>query len=269
MSQAALADTRQAFDSVAPDYAQQNDGNPLLRAMRARVLDALFDHVAPGAHVLDLGCGPGVDVVTLARNDYWVTAVDWSPAMVREAASRLAAAGLSSRAEVRNLGIDEIDQLAPVRFDAAYSNFGPLNCVPSLPLAASRIAARLRPGGLLVASVIGCVCPWEIAVHLMRRDWRRARVRFSRQAVPVPLNGRTVWTQYYTPSRFERIFADAGFCRVRLCALALFSPPPYLDGFAARHPSLVRALQRLDQRFGDSWPFREWGDHFLIVMEKR
>lgn len=264
-----LADTRRAFDGVAPVYARQNDDNRLLRALRARVLAAFFEHVPPGAHVLDLGCGPGLDVATLAARGYWVTAVDWSPAMVREAVARLAAAGLASRAEVRHLGIDEVDQLAPARFDAAYSNFGPLNCVPSLALAASRIAARLRPGGLLVASVIGRVCPWEIGVFLLRRNWTRAWVRFSRAAVPVPLNGRTVWTQYYTPAVFERTFAEAGFRRVRLCALALFAPPPYLDGFAARHPSIVRALQRMDERLGGYRPFRAWGDHFLIVMEKQ
>ncbi len=268
MSGVVLAETRRAFDSVAPVYAQQNEDNALLSAMRSRVLGTLFEHVRPGAHVLDLGCGPGVDVERLALEGYWVTAVDWSPAMVREAVSRLAARGLSPRAEVRNLGIDDLDELAPARFDAVYSNFGPLNCVPSLALAASRLAARVRPGGLLIASVIGRVCPWEVGVFLARGQVARARVRFTRRPVPVPLNGRTVWTQYYTPARFERAFREVGFRRLAVRALALFAPPPYLDAFAARHPSLVRRLQALDDRLGARRPFRAWGDHFLIVMEK-
>jgi SAM-dependent methyltransferase len=264
----ALADTTHAFDGVAGDYARQNEENPLLCAMRARVLSALRAHVAAGAHVLDLGCGPGTDVETLARSGYWVTAIDASGAMVREATSRLADAGLAGCADVRHMGIDEIDALAPVQFDAAYSNFGPLNCVPCLETAAARIAERLRPGGVFVASVIGRVCPWEIALYIARRKWARARVRFRRGPVPVPLGERTVWTSYYTPDEFERAFADAGLRCVHLAALGLFAPPPYLDAFALRHDGFVRALQRLDAWLGDRPPFRSWGDHFLIVMVK-
>ena len=46
-------------------------------------------------------------------------------------------------------------------FDAAFSNFGPLNCVEDLPAVARQLHEVLRPGGVLVASVIGRVCPWE------------------------------------------------------------------------------------------------------------
>jgi hypothetical protein len=86
--------------------------------------------------------------------------------------------------------------------------------------------------------------------------------------VPVPLEGRTVWTRYYTPGEFSRIFAAAGFTRMSLRALALFTPPPYLQAFAGRHPGTVATLQRLDDRLG-AWPaLRTWGDHFLIVLRK-
>jgi hypothetical protein len=45
-------------------------------------------------------------------------------------------------------------------------------------------------------------------------------------------------------------------------------PPPYLQAFADRHPSLVRLLQRMEDVIGD-WPgIRAWGDHFLIVLRK-
>jgi hypothetical protein len=130
------------------------------------------------------------------------------------------------------------------------------------------IADRLRPGGLLIASVIGRACPWEIAVHLARADWSRARVRFRRGLVPVPLEGRTVWTRYYSPAEFEPIFAAADFSRVSLRSLGLFVPPPYLHAFAARHPKVVAALQRVEDRTA-RWPLvRQWGDHFLIAMRK-
>jgi SAM-dependent methyltransferase len=263
-----LRDTQRAFDGVAAGYDQSNGANRMLVHMRARAWQAVDAFVPPGSHVIDLGCGPGCDAEHLAALGYRVTAIDWSRGMVDQARRRVLAAGLIDRVDVLHVGIHELDRLAPVRFDAAYSNFGPLNCVDDLAGAAHLIAGRLRPGGVLVASVIGRVCPWEIALYLTRGRWSRAAVRFRRDAVPVPLEGRTVWTRYHTPSAVERIFAAAGFTRASLRTLGLFAPPPYLEGFASRHPHLVSALQRVEDGVG-GWPgFRAWGDHFLIVLRK-
>jgi SAM-dependent methyltransferase len=167
---------------------------------------------------------------------------------------------------VRRLGIHQLDLLPAGAFDAAYSNFGPLNCVPSLGEAARLIARRLRAGGVLVASVIGRVCPWELALYLARGNVSRARVRFERTFVPVPLNGRIVWTRYYSPAEFLRTFADAGFERIDLRPLGLFVPPPYAQAFAERHPRLIAALMHLEDRFGRCPVLRGWGDHFLITL---
>jgi SAM-dependent methyltransferase len=265
-----LADTQRAFDGVAAGYDQSNAANPILCAMRARVHRTLQACVPAGAHLLDLGCGPGSDAAHFAASGYHVTAIDSSRAMAEVAAHHVRAAGVADRVDVQDVGIHEIDRLLPAdrRFDAAYSNFGPLNCVADLPSAARAIAGRLRPGGVVVASVIGRVCPWELGLYLARGAVARATVRFRRGLVPVPLEGRTVWTQYLSPREFEGIFAAAGLTRTSLRALGLFVPPPYLQAFAARHPALVAGLQRVEDRCGD-WPvLRECGDHFLIVLKK-
>jgi SAM-dependent methyltransferase len=265
-----LADTQRAFDGVAGSYDRSNAANPILCAMRARVHATLAGCVPPGAHLLDLGCGPGTDATDLAAKGYRVTAIDWSPAMVEEARRRVHDEDVADRVDVQHLGIHELDRLerAVVPFDAAYSDFGPLNCVVDLRAAAHRIADRLKPGGVLVASVIGRICPWEIALYVARGDLARAVVRFRRGLVPVPLDEGTVWTQYFSPHEFEAIFAAAGFTRVSLRALGLFVPPPYLRAFAERHRVLVAGLQRAEDRCG-GWPvLRAWGDHFLIVLRK-
>lgn len=260
----ALLDTQRAFDSVASTYDRSNAENPTLCQMRRRTLLAFEAFVPPGAHVLDLGCGPGADDEHLAARGHRVTAIDWSSAMVDQTRRR---AG-NARVDARHVGIHELDRLAPACFDAALSNLGPLNCVPDLAGAARLIANRLRPGGVLVASVIGRVCPWEIALYLARGNWARVRIRFARGLSPVPLNGRTVWTRFETPRSFERTFAAAGFRRVSLRTLGLFVPPPYLQAFAARRPRLVARLQRIEDLAG-GWPgIRAWGDHFLIVLRK-
>ena len=266
----ALHDTQRAFDGVASLYDRSNAENATLCAMRARVWAAVDAHVAPGSQLLDLGCGPGCDAERFAAQGHHVTAIDWSPAMVAEARRRLHANGVAARVDIHHLGIHDLDRLMPPtrQFDAAYSNFGPLNCIAQPNAAAHMIADRVRRGGVLISSVIGRVCPWEIAVHTARGRFARAAVRFGRGLAPVPLDGRTVWTRYYMPGEFQRIFELAGFRRVSLRALGLFAPPPYMQAFAGRHPSLVAALQRIDDGVG-GWPgVRAWGDHFLIVMRK-
>jgi SAM-dependent methyltransferase len=265
-----LADTQRAFDGVAGGYDCSNAANPILCAMRTRVQRTVTAFAPAGGRLLDLGCGPGTDAADLAAQGYRVTAIDWSPAMVDEARRRVRDSGVADRVDVQHVGIHEIDQLERTRmpFDAAYSNFGPLNCVVDLHAAARSIADRLKPGGVLVASVIGRVCPWELALYVARGDFSRAAIRFRRGVVPVPLEGRTVWTRYFDPREFERVFATAGLTRVSLRALGLFVPPPYLQAFADRHPFLVAGLQRAEDRCG-GWPLlRLCGDHFLVVMRK-
>jgi len=268
MEAPALAETQHAFDGVAPTYERSNAENALLCSMRERARRALTDRVRPGSRILDLGCGPGTDAVPLARAGYEVTAIDWSPAMVGEAARSVERAGLDAQVRVHRLGIHELTRLGPDRFDAAYSNFGALNCVPDPSASAEAIADRLKPGALLVASVIGRLCPWELALYGARLDWRRAAVRFSRGHVPVPLEGRRVWTRYYWPRELARIFEARGFSTISIRALGLVTPPPYAHAFASRHPWFVERLQRLEDLIA-GWPgIRSWGDHFLIVLRR-
>ena len=247
-----------AFDGVAAGYDRSNSRQPdPVRDARARASRRSRRTCRPASHLLDLGCGPGTDAADLGRAGYRVTAIDWSPAMVEQARRRVARrrrrrprrrpAPRHPRARSAGAGG------AP--FDAAYSNFGPLNCVADLPRAARRIAARLAPGGVLVASVIGRVCPWEIALYLARGDLARARDPVSprpraRCRSTAARSGRGTSAR----ASSSAIFAAAGMTRVSLRALGLFVPPPYLAG-VRRSPPVARstALQRVEDRCG-GWP---------------
>jgi SAM-dependent methyltransferase len=264
----ALLDTQRAFDTVAPTYDRANARNPVLCEIRRRTVRAVAERVAPGSSLLDLGCGPGPDVEHFARMGHRVVAIDWSPRMVEETQERMHRAGLQERVEVLHLGIHQLDRLAPRVFDAAYSDLGPLNCVPDLEDAARRIADRIVPGGIFAASVIGRVCPWELALYGARRNWKRLRVRFAPGFVPVPLDGGTVWTRYVSPAELESAFRPAGFERLSLRALGLVLPPPYLEGFQTRHPKWLDVLSRIEDRVAEQPILRGWGDHFLIVMRR-
>jgi 2-polyprenyl-3-methyl-5-hydroxy-6-metoxy-1,4-benzoquinol methylase len=55
---------------------------------------AFADQASPG-RALDLGCGTGTNAITLARRNWRVTAIDFSPKAIRTARRKAAAAGVN------------------------------------------------------------------------------------------------------------------------------------------------------------------------------
>jgi SAM-dependent methyltransferase len=264
-----LLDTQAAFDSVAADYDGPRGNNELIQDMRAemwRCLDAVY---SPGDHLLDLGCGTGLDAVHLAQLGYRVTATDWSPQMIQRTIDRAAACHVADRVLGAQLGAHELEGLRDSGvFDGAYSNLGPLNCVPDLADVARECARLLRAGGFLVFTVIGRYCPWEIVHYARRGRWARAAIRFARKTVPVGMNNHTIWTRYYTPREFYRPFQQQ-FSLVSYRGLCVFAPPPYLTWVREKYPRLHQRLWHLDRRVSGFPLIRAMGDHFLIVMKKK
>ncbi|HEY4079254.1 MAG TPA: class I SAM-dependent methyltransferase [Burkholderiaceae bacterium] len=266
---AQLLDTQQAFDSVAADYDGPRGNNEAIQDMRSemwRWLDASFPQPS---RLIDLGCGTGLDAVRMAGLGHQVAATDWSPQMVERTRDRAAKAGVQDQVQPVNIGAHELHHLAgSVPFDGAYSNLGPLNCVPDLSVVSRECARLLAPGGALVFTVIGRYCPWEVVHYALQRRWTRLKVRFARELVAVGMNKRTIWTHYYTPREFYAAFDDR-FTLETVRGLCLFAPPPYLTWVKERAPRLYAALWWLDRRVA-GWPLlRNAGDHFLIVMRKR
>lgn len=263
-----LQQTRRAFNRVAAGYDGPAGNNLLIQQMRAQMWQTLTTTFPAGARLLDLGCGTGIDAAYLAARGYSVLATDWSPAMVERARARLAENGLAQRATARVLGIQELDQLQGELFDGIYSDLGPLNCAPDLRHTARACAALLRPGGRIVVSVIGRICPWEMAYYVAHARWKRAFLRWSARAVAVPLNGETVWTRYYTPRQFYSFFAD-DFALTHYRGLRLCAPPPYMLGAYRRLRPLCALGDWLDSRAGALPIVRNAGDHFLMIMTRR
>ncbi len=267
LREAQLLETQRAFDSVAADYDGPRGNNELIQRMRRALWDAVSRELPPGGRLLDLGCGTGLDAVEFARRGFEVVATDWSAQMIERTSARAVAQQLASRITALHLGIQQLDLLND-GFDAIYSNFGPLNCTPDLPAVAAQCARLLRPHGRLIFSVIGRICPWELAHYAVRGRFKRALVRASRGATAVSMNRHTIWTHYYLPREFHRAFAGH-FSLLSYRALSLFMPPPYLVAYYRRRRRWCERLGRLDDYWGASPLLRDMGDHFLIVMRRR
>jgi SAM-dependent methyltransferase len=267
LNEAQLLETQRAFDSVAADYDGPRGNNELIQRMRLTLWDTVHSELRAGARLLDLGCGTGIDALEFARRGFHVVATDWSPRMVERTQARAEAAGLQSRVTAAHLGVQQLDQLDG-GFDGIYSNFGPLNCAPDLGAVAAECVRLLRPGGTLVFSVMGRICPWELGHYALRGRFKRAGMRAARGATAVGMNQQTIWTYYYLPREFYRAFAEH-FSLESYRALSLFMPPPYLVDYYRRRRNWCERLGRLDDRFGTMPLLRDMGDHFLIVMRRR
>jgi ubiquinone/menaquinone biosynthesis C-methylase UbiE len=120
----AVADYDEAFARLTA----QSIG-PLLDAVRA----------APGAHLLDLACGPGYVAAQAAARGAMVLGLDFSAAMVALARRR------HPRLEFREGDAQALD-LPDAAFDALTMNFGLLH-LDRPELALAEAARVLRPGG--------------------------------------------------------------------------------------------------------------------------
>jgi 8-oxo-dGTP pyrophosphatase MutT (NUDIX family)/ubiquinone/menaquinone biosynthesis C-methylase UbiE len=83
MSTGPTQQTTQTYDQIAAQFAARNWKNDL-----SELLDRLCACLQPGARILDLGCGPGRDTLSLAARGFWTLGLDRSAGMLREAAAR-------------------------------------------------------------------------------------------------------------------------------------------------------------------------------------
>ncbi|MCC6461887.1 MAG: class I SAM-dependent methyltransferase [Saprospiraceae bacterium] len=256
------------FDAVADAYDRQFTHTEVGRRQRNIVLACLETLLRPGDEVLELNGGTGEDALWLARQGCRVLSTDLSPGMVAVAAAKAQQAGLTHQIQTQVL---DMRQLAPAAvggpFDLILSDFGGLNCLSPAELQQLNgvLPALLKPGGLLVAVVMGRFCWWESLYFFAKGKFRTALRRQSKMAVPARLNAdQNVDTWYYSPAETCRLFA--GLEPQDIQPVGFWLPPSYLDPWFARRRGWLNLLDRLEKKCRS----RHWAraaDHFLIVFK--
>jgi SAM-dependent methyltransferase len=262
-----------AFSAVAPIYNGETETNSSVIQVRRIMLRRLTRQWQPGARVLEIGCGTGVEAVALAKTGILVAAIDVAPGMLAQTQVRCAAAGVTERVDLHHLAAANLGKLtasyAPGSFAGAYSSFGPLNCEPDLGKVAEGLHRLIRPGGRVIISAINRFHPFEFAWYALHGDLKRAVRRWNGYAEGTvsPTLPDRVPTYYYTPGEFARRF-EPGFRVVSWRALLLFLSPPYLAHLSDKYPRYRRIAAGLDRALADKPVLRGLGDHFLIELER-
>jgi len=253
---AGLAPAAAAFDAVAPVFDARFGEWKSVEAQRRAVRVALARAFAPGARVLEIGGGTGVDAEWLVRRGRSVLLTDASPAMVEIARRRLGreAAELSPA--------EHLDRLADrgELFDGAFSNFAALNCVTDLTPVARGLARLVRPGGEVLLVLFGRLCPGEMVTEAARGRFANMLRRRARGDVPARLSGHDFTVRYHR----RAVLAEAmrpWFDPAGTQAIGLFVPPSAAEPWISRHPRLLAMLEAIDRVA--SRPLARFGDHIL------
>ena len=128
-------DTLAAYAAKIDDYVRMTDEAP-----DDPQLAAFIGALPSGAHVLDLGCGPGWAAAQMAAAGLTVTATDAAPEMV-DLASR------SPGVTARVASFDDITETDA--YDGIWANFSLLHAPrDAMPRHLAALRRALKPGGL-------------------------------------------------------------------------------------------------------------------------
>lgn len=136
---------------LANHLSQDHDWASRRQGIIEQQVEWIASQLSPGAHILDLGCGPGFYTQRLAERGFHCTGVDFSPASVNWARQQAQNAGLNIdyvQQDIRAYWPDK-------SFDFIMITFGELNVFSAADAQAliSRCALWLQPGGRLLAEV--------------------------------------------------------------------------------------------------------------------
>ncbi len=129
-------ETLGVYAKKAQEYADLTEADPNERPLRTAFIDAL----PQGAHVLDLGCGPGQTAAAMARAGLQVSAMDAVPEMV-------AMAEKNDGVDARVATFDDIEDEAI--YDGIWANFSLLHAPRAdMPRHLAALHRAMKPGGI-------------------------------------------------------------------------------------------------------------------------
>lgn len=246
----AIATHSAQADEFASAYAVANPFSSCFNYSRFRLDEILYRLLpaAPGAAVLDVGCGTGHQMIRLRAMGYRVSGVDGSSDMLRHAAKN------NPGAELRQGDVESLP-FAGASFDAAIS-IEVLRYLPDPQGAISEIARVLRPGGVCVITATpvfnanGYAIINRIATRIALPDFVRLRQFFT-----------TSWT-------LRRQLRKAGFRDIEIHGVYI-GPINWFERLLPRRiGSFLRRWLLIDRLLADRPLLRELSNMFVVRAVK-
>jgi ubiquinone/menaquinone biosynthesis C-methylase UbiE len=255
----------EAFSLTAEKYDLFAIDHPNQTRMRNKVYAHLQRYLQPGASILELNAGTGIDAAHLAQQGFRVHATDISPGMLERLKDKQQTLGLADRLSVQQASFTELEKIDGAPFDAVFSNLGGLNCIPDLSVVIDQLPRVLKPGGLVTLVLMPPICLWEIATVFLGQ-FRLAFRRLARTGTTAHLEGKHFKVYYFSPERVRAQFPSE-YRLLSIEGLSVITPTAESKNLAKRYPRIYGALARLDDILAPRWPWRGWGDFFIISFK--
>lgn len=127
--------TLEAYAARVSDYSAMS-----MEESHAKALTGFMADVRPGGHILDLGCGPGLQAAQMMAAGFDVTALDATEAFVAEACKNGVPARLGRFSDVTETAV----------YDGVWASFSLLHASrAAFPKHLAALHQALRPRGLL------------------------------------------------------------------------------------------------------------------------
>ncbi len=238
------------YDKDAVDFERRYWKNDALQ----RIRQSFREHVRrqPFEHILEVGFGPGFDLVHFAQTfpQAQCYGIDISAEMVRIAQDKITEMSLSN-ARVAQGSVEHIaDRFPEVRYDLIYVFFGALNTVEDLPKAMEHLRALLKPEGQMVLTFVNKYYVGGMLIELLKLKPNFAFARLKK-----------VWGGY-SPTQFlaSRCYGTSEIKRmaqplklVRQEGYSVFYPAWYYHKIHHMLPSKVKKiLWRWDRRIAST-----------------
>jgi ubiquinone/menaquinone biosynthesis C-methylase UbiE len=258
-----------AFTKQSQVFDSLEEQNKILQWMRGEIHNQCLEYFKPGDKILELNCGTGIDAVFFAEHGMHVHATDLSEGMLDQLKRKVSLNKLSEKISIQQCSFADLTPVINLagekKFDHIFSDFGGLNCVQDIETVIWQFKKLLNPGSTVTLVIMPPVCPWEM-LFSFKGNFKTAFRRLKKNGADANVEGIHFTTYYYSPSRIIKAFGK-DYSKVSMKGLSCFAPPPYLEKFPEKYPSLFKFLTRLDKKFGSYFPFNRWGDHFILTMK--
>lgn len=267
---------RRFYDAFADREWMRLENDPYGRLVIQRQQDLLARFVAQGAHVVDVGCGPGRFARAIVAAGARVTLVDLSAVQLALAAATLAAAGVGDGiAASVQADLVDLSPLPTHGFDVAVCLGAPLSYAAARRHdAAASLRRVVKPGGIILASVPG---RYGTVANLVRRgnldilrapgDWRVDTVLTSGDlpGFPSPIAQPHPAMHLFTAAELAALFDGCSVLELASVGVAAFPDSPALAAVAA-DADAWRSAVAIERRLGSEPSLLDAGSLLMIAV---
>ncbi len=259
------------YDTDAQNYEDRYRANSILNLIRhdfRKTTESFFKNKTP-QNILEIGCGPGIDVIYFSKRYPHATiyAIDVSPKMVELAQKNVKKHAI----ENAKISVDTLSTFLSkaytenLQFDLIFSYFGALNTEVNLTSIANHLAVLSKKKSITVLTFVNRWYLMDVILHALLLNPQKTLLRLKNH-----------WRGYsptkklnsYTRSfrEIRKIFSKK-FKIVLTKGYSIIFPPWYSNiGNKIAQSSLGRFLWHTDQFLNHSF-FKYCGEYSLYAMK--